>query len=97
MFERQFVRFVADVNPIKKQHAKMDVEIQRRTKALYEGSGSGMGSVVRAASGVNQVRVIPPFVTALKSRFRPQGPVIPPFLTTLKSRLRPQGPTSVWG
>jgi hypothetical protein len=55
LFERQFVRFVANVNPIKKQHAKMDVEIQRRTKALYECSGSGMGSVVRAASGVNQV------------------------------------------
>ena len=55
LFERQLVRLVADVNAIKEQHMEMDIQVKRRAKTLDEGDGSGMGCVVRLASGEHHV------------------------------------------
>ena len=35
-----------DVHPVKEQHVKMDIEVQRRAKALDEGDGPRHGTVV---------------------------------------------------
>jgi len=45
-----------DVHPVKEQHVKVDVEVQRTAKALDQGNRASLGRLVRTARFLDQMR-----------------------------------------